>query len=71
MVCTNMKAYQTIPLLMKIIPTCFELCTNYELASYGLKTVSNTLHVLLRMLLSFSHNNCVGKACMVRPHPGY
>ena len=42
----------------------------YELwlASYGLKTVSNTLRVLLRMLVSFSHNNCVGMARIVRPH---
>ena len=42
----------------------------YELwlASYGLKTVSNTLRVLLRTLLSFSRNNCVGTARMVRPH---
>ena len=45
----------------------------YELplASYGLKTVSNTLRVLLRTLLSFSRNNCVGMARMVRPHPDY
>ena len=39
-----------------------------RLASYGLKTVSNTLCVLLRTLLSFSRNNCVGMARMVRPH---
>ena len=39
-----------------------------RLASYGLKTVSNTLRVLLRTLLSFSRNNCVGMARMVRPH---
>ena len=53
----------------------------YELwlASYGLKTVSNTASklsqtrfaFLLRMLLSFSCNNCVGMARMVRPHPDY
>ena len=39
-----------------------------RLESYSLKTVSNTLRVLLRTLLSFSRNNCVGKARMVRPH---
>ena len=39
-----------------------------RLASYGLKTLSNTLRVLLRTLLSFSRNNCVGMAHMVRPH---
>ena len=39
-----------------------------RLVSYGLKTVSNTLHVLLRTLLIFSRNNCVGMARMVRPH---
>ena len=39
-----------------------------RLASYGLKTVSNTLRVLLRTLLSFSRNNCVGMAHMVWPH---
>ena len=39
-----------------------------RLVSYGLKTVSNTLRVLLRTLLSFSRNNCVGMARMVRPH---
>ena len=39
-----------------------------RLESYGLKTVSNTLRVLLRTLLSFSRNNCVGMARMVRPH---
>ena len=39
-----------------------------RLASYGLKTVSNTLRVLLCTLLSFSRNNCVGMARMVRPH---
>ena len=45
----------------------------YELSqeSHGLKTVSNTLRVLLHTLLSFSCNNCVGMACMVRPHPDY
>ena len=42
-----------------------------RLESYGLKTVSNMLCVLLRTLLSFSRNNCVGKARMVRPHPDY
>ena len=42
----------------------------YELllASYGLRTVSNMLRVLLRTLPSFSRNNCVGMARMVRPH---
>ena len=42
----------------------------YELplASYDLKTVSNMLRVLLRTLLSFSRNNCLGMARMVRPH---
>ena len=39
-----------------------------RLESYGLKTVSNKLRVLLRTLLSFSRNNCVGMARMVRPH---
>ena len=39
-----------------------------RLASYSLKTVSNTLRVLLRTLLSFSRNDCVGMARMVRPH---
>ena len=39
-----------------------------RLASYSLKTVSNTLRVLVRTLLSFSRNNCVGMARMVRPH---
>ena len=38
------------------------------MASYGLKIVSNTLRVLLRTLLSFLCNNCVGMARMVRPH---
>ena len=48
-------------------------CAVYDLrlASYGLKTVSNKLRVLLRTLLSFSRNNCVGTARMVRPHSDY
>ena len=46
----------------------FSAVYELRLASYGLKTVSNTLRVLLRTLLSFSRNNCVGMAGMVRPH---
>ena len=42
-----------------------------RLASSGLKTVSNTLRVLLRTLLNFSWNNCMGMARMVRPHTDY
>ena len=38
------------------------------MASYGLKTVSRTLHVPVRTLLSFSCNNCVGVERIVRPH---
>ena len=34
---------------MKIIPTCFETVYDLRLVSYGLKTVSNTLHVLLHI----------------------
>ena len=34
--------------------------------SYGLKTVSNTLCVPVRMFLGFSHNNSVGVARIVR-----
>ena len=46
----------------------FRAVYELPLASYGLKIVSNTLRVLLRTLLSFSRNNCVGMARMVRPH---
>ena len=42
-----------------------------QLVSYDLKPVINTLRVLLRTLLSFSGNNYVGMARMVRPHPDY
>ena len=46
----------------------FSAVYELRLESYGLKTVSNTLRVLLRTLLSFSRDNCVGMARMVRPH---
>ena len=40
-------------------------------ASFGLKRVAETLHVLMRMLLGFSRMNCVGIARIVRPHLDY
>ena len=40
------------------------------MASYDLKTVSKTLHVLVHALLGFSHNNCVGMASIVQAPPG-
>ena len=39
--------------------------------SYGLKTVPKLLHILMRTLLSFPHNNCVGVARKVWPHLDY
>ena len=42
-----------------------------RLVSYGPKTVAHMLCSLLCTLLNFSHNNCVGMARMVRPHPDY
>ena len=45
-------------------------CELQEL-SYGLKTVPKSLRVLMRTLLSFSHNNCVSMAHKVRPHLDY
>ena len=47
----------------------FLASSELQLASYGLKTVANTLHILLHTLLKFSRNNCVGVACMFRSHP--
>ena len=40
-------------------------------ASYGLKTVPKSLHIVVRTLLGFSDKNCVGVAHTVRPHLDY
>ena len=37
----------------------------------GPKTVLKSLQVLIHTLLGFSHNNCVGVACIVTPHLDY
>ena len=42
-----------------------------RVASYGLKTISETLHILVRTLLGFSDNNCVSMASIVRSHLEY
>ena len=55
--------YQTIPLLMEIICTCSELRVSYYWWINGLKTVSDTVCILVCVLLGFSCNNCVGVAC--------
>ena len=39
--------------------------------SYALKTLPKSLCVLMRTLLGFSRNNCVGMACIDRPHLDY
>ena len=49
----------------------FKALCKLRVESYGLKTVSKPLHVLMRKLLGFSHNDCVGMAQIVRPHLDY
>ena len=41
--------------------------------SYNLKTVPKLLRVLdlMRTLLGFSRNNCMGVACIAKPHLDY
>ena len=39
--------------------------------SYSLKTVPKSFCLLMCTLPNFSSNNCVGMACIVRPHLGY
>ena len=73
----NSKSIQFVKILN--IPNSWSFTVDYSfrfsalcelrLASYGPETVADMLRVLLRVLLRFSHNNCVVVACMVRPHP--
>ena len=41
------------------------------MASYRLNSVPKSLRILMRTLHSFSHNDCVGMARIVRPHLDY
>ena len=42
-----------------------------RVSSYGIKTVLKLLRVLMRTLIGFSCNNCVGVARIVTPHLDY
>ena len=41
------------------------------MASYGQRTVPKLLHILVRTLLGFSRNSCMGMARIFKPHLDY
>ena len=49
----------------------FSASCELRVSSYGPKTVPKSLRVLMRTLLGFSRNNCVGVARIVTPHLHY